>query len=190
MGHGPAPDDGLMLVQGPLVIDMSRPKWGLLPRLETGSLQEAHLPDIRRLRLWLRARIQVPTRPDWYFVKLHCHGATGKALLEEPMVRLHEGLAAWAERGPDCHVHYVTAREMYNLIRAAESEWQGSVASARDFELVSPWHDAEVEPARSCEAARNPVSSARVTALAVDRQALDQAQPRIVPPLNPAPRVT
>jgi hypothetical protein len=37
---------------------------------------------------------------------------------------------------PRFHGHYVTAREMYNLARAAESGWRGSVADGRDFELV------------------------------------------------------
>ena len=31
----------------------------------------------------------------------------------------------------------MTAREMYNLARAAEAGWQGTVNEARDFELVS-----------------------------------------------------
>jgi hypothetical protein len=31
------------------------------------------------------------------------------------------------------HFHYVTAREMANLVKAAEAGWQGSVAAARDY---------------------------------------------------------
>jgi hypothetical protein len=30
----------------------------------------------------------------------------------------------------------VTAREMYNLARAAEAGWEGTVAGARDYELL------------------------------------------------------
>jgi len=52
------------------------------------------------------------------------------------MVRFHQGLAARAEADPQFHFHYVTAREMYNLARAAEAGWKGSVEAARDFELV------------------------------------------------------
>ncbi len=59
-------------------------------------------------------------------------------LLGEPMVRFHQGLAEQAHQDPNFHFHYVTAREMYNLIRAAESGWTGNVAEARDFELVWP----------------------------------------------------
>src|SRR5262249_21783598 len=89
---------------------------------------------------WLRARVQVPQRPDWFFVKLHAHGAieaSHEALLGAPMVRFHEDLARLAREEPRFHYHYVTAREMYNLARAAEAGWRGPVAGALDFELVS-----------------------------------------------------
>jgi len=51
------------------------------------------------------------------------------------MIRFHEGLARRAREDERFHFHYVTAREMYNLVRAAEAGWRGSVADARDFEL-------------------------------------------------------
>ena len=35
------------------------------------------------------------------------------------------------------HYHYVTAREMYNLAKAAEAGYQGPVAGALDFLFVS-----------------------------------------------------
>ena len=34
------------------------------------------------------------------------------------------------------HYHYVTAREMYNLVKAAEEGWTGGVAEALDYRLV------------------------------------------------------
>ena len=86
-----------------------------------------------------RRRVQVPTRPDWYFVKLHTHGApegNQRVLLGEPMVRVPSVLARTAGEDPSFQFHYVTAREMYNLVRAAEAGWQGTVAAARDYELV------------------------------------------------------
>src|SRR5205807_716124 len=79
--------------------------------------------------------------PDWFFVKLHAHGAADEnhdILLGEPMVRFHQALAHYAAEHPHFHFHYVSAREMYNLARAAEAGWKGSVAEARDFELLWP----------------------------------------------------
>jgi hypothetical protein len=139
VGSRPRPANALMLIQGPLVLNWSSRKWGLVPRVENGCLQGNQPPHIGRLRSWLRARIQVPTRPDWYFVKLHTHGANEQnmpALLGEPMVRFHRDLARLAVEDSQFRYHYVTAREMYNLARAAEAGWQGPVAAARDYELA------------------------------------------------------
>jgi hypothetical protein len=134
----PPPPDSLLMIPGPLLLDWSRRKWGLLPRLENGCLQDSQPPSGDRLDLWLRARIQVPGRPDWFFVKLHSHGAeeaSRQALLGEPMLRFHEELARRAAER-NFRFHYVTAREMYNVARAAEFGWTGSVEAARDFELI------------------------------------------------------
>jgi hypothetical protein len=140
VGVGPRPERSLMLIQGPLVLNWRRRKYGLLPRLENACLQCSQPATEARIGLWLRARVQVPTRPDWYFVKLHTHGAAEEnheALLGDPMVRFHEALARRSRDNPRFHFHYVTAREMYNLVRAAEAGWQGPVAGALDFEVVS-----------------------------------------------------
>jgi hypothetical protein len=143
VGSGPAPPNSLMLIQGPLVLDWRRRKWGIVPRIENACLQAGQAAHIDRLDLWLRARVQVPTRPDWFFVKLHTHGApesNQRALLGESMVAFHQALARRAAGGPEFHYHYVTAREMYNLAKAAEAGWKGSVAGALDFRLV--WGEA------------------------------------------------
>jgi hypothetical protein len=139
VGTAPAPADALLMIQGPLVLNWLRRKWGLVPRLENGCIQATQPATLDRLPLWIKARVQVPTRPDWYFVKLHCHGAgheAHEALLGRPMIAFHEALARYAEDNPWFHYHYVTAREMYNLARAAESGWCGTVSGALDHELI------------------------------------------------------
>ena len=129
-----------MLIQGPLLLNWSNRKYGLLPRLENACLQASQPATDARIDLWLRARVQVPTRPDWFFVKLHTHGAweaNHEVLLGQPMVCFHEALARRVREESRFHIHYVSAREMYNLARAAEAGWKGTVADALDFELVS-----------------------------------------------------
>jgi hypothetical protein len=139
VGAGPAPAEGLMLIQGPLVLDWRRRHVGVLPRMENDCIQRTQPAHIDRLPLWLKARVQVPSRPDWFFVKLHAHGAhetSHDVLLGEPMARFHRDLAERARRYPSFHYHYVTAREMYNLVKAAEDGWNGTVVDALDYHLV------------------------------------------------------
>jgi hypothetical protein len=155
VGAGPTPADALLLIQGPLLLDWGRRKWGLLPRLENGCLQGNQPPSLRRLDLWLRAHIQVPSRPDWFFVKLHTHGCNEfnqPVLLGEPMTRFHAALAERARIDSDFHYHYVTAREMFNLVKAAEAGWKGSVADALNFQIL--WNGKNKSPmpaGPSCE---------------------------------------
>jgi hypothetical protein len=133
-------DQALLMVQGPLQLDWSRRKWGVFPTIENACLQSTQPPSVERLWQWLQARVQVANRPDWFFVKLHAHGAPEQdhdALLGPPMVKFHEDLAALAKANPKFHYHYVTAREMVNLIKAAQAGFKGPVAEALDWELVA-----------------------------------------------------
>jgi hypothetical protein len=137
---GRPPENALLLIQGPLLFNWNRRKWGLVPRVENGCIQSTQAPTMERLDLWLKARVQVPSRPDWYFLKLFMHGAKDqdrRTVLGQPMVRFHQDLARRAAEDPCFHFHYVTAREMVNLVRAAEAGWTGNVKEARDFELLS-----------------------------------------------------
>jgi hypothetical protein len=148
VGRAPQPPNSLMLIQGPLLLDWGNRKWGLAPRIENACIHETLPPTLPRAWLWLKARVQVPARPDWFFVKLHTHGArepNAEVLLGDAAVRFHEALARQAEADPDFHYHYVTAREMYNLAKAAEAGWTGSVDAARDYLLVRNTPRAEWE---------------------------------------------
>jgi hypothetical protein len=128
------PSDSLLLIQGPLLLDWRH------RRIENGCLQVSQPPSEHRLDLWLSARIHVPQRPDWLFVKLHTHGATERnqqMLLGQAMLNFHHVLQKRTDDNPNFNFHYVTAREMYNLVRAAESGYSGAIADALDYELVS-----------------------------------------------------
>jgi hypothetical protein len=136
VGTAVRPEKSLLLIQGPLLFDWSRRKAGVLPRIENACLQGNQAPSSKRLQLWLRARVQVASRPDWFFVKLHTHGANEQnmpVLLGSAMQTFHQHLQDRAKSGTDFQYHYVTAREMTNLVHAAESGWQGNVDDARDY---------------------------------------------------------
>ncbi len=138
VGMAPPPSNGLMLVQGPLRLWWPKGSW--TPRIENGCLQHTQPPSMARLEQWIRAGVSIPSRPDWLFVKLHTHGApesNQRLLLGEPMLKFHRELAERAAQDTRFKFHYVTAREMYNLAKAAEAGWTGTVAAARDF-CVAP----------------------------------------------------
>ncbi|MBS0266743.1 MAG: hypothetical protein JSS02_32750 [Planctomycetes bacterium] len=117
------PADGLLMIQGPLLFDWGRRKWGLAPRLENGNLSLQQPATLDRLRLWCAAGVTVANRPDWFFVKLYTHGVEQnkmQMILGEPMRRFHEGLGGLAREFSTFKYYYVTAREMAGLVHQAE----------------------------------------------------------------------
>lgn len=133
VGRRTAPEDSLMLIQGPLLVDWQR------HRIENACLQASQPPSMHRLDLWMRAGICVPSRRDWRFIKLHTHGApetNQRMLLGQPMLAFHSNLAQRSQDNPNFHFHYVTAREMYNLARAAEAGFKGDILGALDYKLL------------------------------------------------------
>jgi hypothetical protein len=136
LGREPRPEKGLLMIQGPLLLNWSRRKFGVMPAIENSCLQKNQPPSEARLELWLRAGVKVPTKPDWFFVKLHTHGVNEPnqdVLLGEPMVRFHEALRERADRDPLFRFHYVTAREMANIALAAGQGLDVSIQEARSL---------------------------------------------------------
>ncbi len=136
----PAEGD-LLIVQGPLTLNWRRRKWGLFPRIENGELTGANPPTPDRADLWIRERIGVRGKPDWVFVKVFSHGAkptNTDVMLGRPMDELFGYLESAYNDGTNFRLHYVTAREIYNLVRAAERGESGEPGRYRDGELVNP----------------------------------------------------
>ena len=131
----------LLLITGPLALNWWRRKWGILPRLENAEISGANPPTADRIRLWARQQIHVVGRPDWVFVKLHTHGcvpANQAVLLGSAMRQAHQVLQQEFNDGPNWQLHYVTAREMANLVKAAEANCPGSPAQYRDYQVSPP----------------------------------------------------
>jgi len=141
VGRRPPPDT-LLMIQGPLSLDWSRPKFGVLPGVESGTLNYSpgQHPDLRRFRRWLSTSIVVEGRPEWIFVKVHTHGAHERNadLLLGPTMRIfHESVLEWV-RGQGIDLHYVTVREMVNIVRAAEDGAVGDPGRYRDYWFRPP----------------------------------------------------
>ncbi len=124
--------DTLLSLPGPLAPNLKWRKWGLIPKLENGDLTGANPPTRMRLELAVHQGISVEGRPDWVFVKCHTHGGIEpnfEMLLGEPMRRFH---AMATGLGGRVRLHYVTAREMANLVHAAEDGAGGEPAAHFD----------------------------------------------------------
>jgi len=132
----------LLLVQGPLALNWRWRKAGIFPRIENADLTGANPPTPNRLRLWTEQRISVIGRPDWIFVKLHTHGGIPQnynMLLGEPMRRFYQHIEALnRDENHRFRYHFVTAREMVNLIHAAEDGRTESIAELRTYLYPPP----------------------------------------------------
>ena len=136
---GATPSGDLMLIQGPLGWTWRPGR--LLPRIEAGDLAAGSPPAPRRAAMWVRTGICVGGRPDWVFVKVHTHGckeANWQALFGPPMLGLHACLGKRYNDGQAFRLHYVTAREMYNIVKAAERGLEGDPGQFRDLVLPPP----------------------------------------------------
>jgi hypothetical protein len=128
-------DDRLLMITGPLAL--ARKRFGV--RIENGALTGDDPPSAERVATWIDQHIHVAGRPEWTFVKVHTHGAiesTAASLLGAGGRALHEALQSYRARG--WKLHYVTARELFNVARAAMDGNAGDPARFFDYIIPPP----------------------------------------------------
>lgn len=131
----------LMLIQGPLGLNWRERRFGVLPRIENADVRRSSPPTPARVDHWVRTAVHVEGRPEWIFVKVHTHGTQESdmdTLLGAPMEAMHAHLESRYNDGVDHVLHYVSAREMYNIAKAAEAGMDGDPGRYRDFHLPPP----------------------------------------------------
>jgi hypothetical protein len=146
---GASASGDLMIVQGPLSLNWRDRKWGLFPRIEAGDIRRKVPPTTDRIDLWIRQHIHVRGRPEWIFVKVHTHGtqeADMDCLLGAPVDDMFSYLERRYNDGVNYVLHYVTARESFNIIKAAEAGMTGDPGQFRDFALPRPANVHRPEP--------------------------------------------
>ena len=132
---GAAYDDRLLMVTGPLALARK----GLGVRIENGAITGDDPASGSRVATWIRQGIHVEGRPEWIFVKVHTHGAienTAASLLGGGGRALHGALREVMHRG--WKLHYVTARELYNVARAAMDGMTGDPGQYFDYLIPPP----------------------------------------------------
>jgi hypothetical protein len=131
-------DDRLLIITGPLVVGFRGDT--LQPRLEYGAILGNDPVTKYRVRHWVKAGVHVLGQPDWLFIKVYTHGAQdnqANALLGDGGRQLHEQLQLLNDGVESC-LHYVTAREMFNIARAAIDGKTGNPRDYRDYLLPRP----------------------------------------------------
>lgn len=131
--------DRLLMIEGPLAL---LPRLARVPlRLENAAVT-AHDPGTpSRVASWIAQDIHVQGRDEWVFVKVHTHGAAEKeasSLLGEPGRAMHRELARHYNDGARWKLHYVSAREMYNIAMAAMAGETGDPHDFRNYRLRPP----------------------------------------------------
>ena len=124
-----------LIVQGPLLTDFSRSWRSMRPVLETSAITRPNPMTLHRLSLWKRAAIQVQGRPDWLFIKLHCHGmdpTQKEVVIGETFRSFLQDLVGGASDRKET-LHFVTAREMANILLAACDGRDGDPGAHRDY---------------------------------------------------------
>jgi hypothetical protein len=131
---------GMLMMQGPLAINWSAPDH---PRVENSNMTTRNWGRADRIRKWLDCNIHVKGRPDWLFVKLHTHGAIEKdfdGLFGEKAYGMHRMLNEQYNDGRHYRLHYVTARQAYNLVKAAEHGKEGDPSQWLDYAIKPQPH--------------------------------------------------
>jgi hypothetical protein len=119
----------LMIFEGPLIFSPSLNIRHLFVDLDDGDIHATEHATPGRADRWVRANVHVPARPDWVFVKLFAHGASSPADAEACLGADFDSTLSHFERayndGSRYVLHYITAREAYNLARAAAEGARG-----------------------------------------------------------------
>ena len=131
--------DRVLMVEGPLSLRLRPRKMPV--QIENGAITADDPGSAARVRAWVNQNIHVKGRPEWVFVKVHTHGAPDRqleGLLGGGMRKLHDELTGHYNDGQRWKLHYVTAREMYNIAAAAMEGAAGDPNKYRDHVLSPP----------------------------------------------------
>ena len=128
-----------IIVNGPLVFDWTRRIHGLpIPRVDDGALAGNYELKMDRFRRWQSAQIGVKGRPDWIFIKLHCHAFfeyDQDSMIGDELNRfMNEVLEHGAATG-QYKIHFASAREVFNMVLAALAGEEGDPGQYRDYFL-------------------------------------------------------
>jgi hypothetical protein len=128
--------NGLLMVQGPLGLNWKNRKKLLFPRIENGGLMASNPMTIDRVKIWVDEGVHVKGAQEHVFIKLYSHGAQEQTIdmffKDNGLIRLFENLQQYSsEIGAE--LHYVSARELVNVILALIKGKNGTIEERCNF---------------------------------------------------------
>ena len=132
---GRAPKILPLIVQGPLLLDVKRSVGMRRLVIENGAITGPNPMSLDRLQLWKQADIHVYGRPDWLFIKLHCHSmdpSQNDAVIGTAFQNFLQELVTGAPMRREI-LHFVSAREMTNICMAACDGKDGNPGQYRNY---------------------------------------------------------
>lgn len=129
----------LMVFEGPLVFAPSTRIRRLFLDLDNGDVHHTMLASGDRIPRWLRANVHVPGHEDWVFIKLFGHGVSSPGDVDAVTGPGYDEMLSRFERdyndGKRYVLHYITAREAYNLVMAAVDGHSGDPRPYYDYRV-------------------------------------------------------
>lgn len=136
--NGKAPrESSLMIVQGMIEVYLNNLFNGKSV-VEKSNVDHHDVPSPERIAQWVKCNVHVAGRPNWIFVKVHTHGCREEnfeVCFGEHAEMMHSYLEEHFNDGERFKLHYVSPREAYNIVKAAEAGKDGDPNSYRDFAL-------------------------------------------------------
>ena len=138
LGTAPAAGQRLLMIQGPLLLDWSRRKWGL-PEIENALPPEQSAAELDATGP-VAEGVRASPDPAGLVLREAAHTRGQRS-----RTRTCSSASRWcgstrccgrAERDPLFRFHYVTAREMANIALAAAEGSDRSIQAARSFRYV------------------------------------------------------
>ena len=125
-------NDRLMIFQGPVGFNFKKME------IEYGAVESYAIPNEIRINRWIDTNIHIKGRPEWVFVKVYSHGIpSSNAILEHHLDLMLNSLEEIC-RERKISLHYMTAREAYNVLKAAEDGKDGNPENYRDYRIPKP----------------------------------------------------
>lgn len=140
------PYGDLMIIQGPLYPFFIDNKLRGL-RIFGDKIDGKPPVTKKRIDAWINTGICIEGKGEWIIVKTHTHGAIDSdAVLGNEMDVILDYLEDRYNDGKNYVLHYLTARELYNIIKAVEDGQPGSDPEVyRDYIIKAPQYTSSPE---------------------------------------------